>query len=652
MKVRVVLLARHRRGWWEELGKERSEIEHLLAASPPPREVPALAPSEQRQQAAFSAATVAFADALEREAPVDVQPPELTEDLAARALYLHMAALLGVLGEAPKTVPELLGEILAHERRFWCRELERRELLEEIEIEEVDAVVAGLVLCNGVRDRKGGCEIVGRLLGLSPKTPIVKKIVTILHRLYEGGEGAYIEPLQPDLLGEALVDVALEREPDLLDRVLVDADDAIRERLLTVLTRLAQQEATATRESGVRWLERALTGHIEDLAEPALQVVLETGEPADKVLATTIREVGSTELVHRLLKPFDAAGTWIAVAHREIAAAATERALELVPEDEEHTPDKAMLLTKLGGRLAPLNREQALKTSMEAVKVNRKLARDRPDTSLPVLAGSLNNLGTHLFDLGRREEALQATQESVQILERLARQQPEAFLTELARSLTSLSVVLASLGHPERALAATQKAFQIRTEFAQQLPEAFLPELAGSLNNLGRDLADLGDHEQALAAARKAVEIHRQLARDRPAVFLPDLATSLNNLGSDLAALGRQKQALEATQEAAEIRRQLARQRPDVFLPNLAASLNNLGNRLSALGRREQALDAANEAVRTLLPFFCTLPAAFSTQMKNHYRNYLKRAEESGQEPDAELVGEVEEIFAALETSD
>jgi len=426
-----------------------------------------------------------------------------------------MAALLGVLGEAPKTVPELLGEILEHERRFWRRELDRGDLLEEIELEEVDAVVAGLVLCNGARDRKRGRETVGRLLELSPKTPCVKKLVTILHRLYEGGGGAYIEPLQPDLLGEALVDVALEREPELLDRVLEEADDTIRERLLTVLTRLAQQEATATGQPGVRWLERALAGHLEKLAEPALQVILETGEPLGERLAAAIREAGPEELVRRLLRPFDAVGDWIAVAHREVAAAATERALELVPEDEEHDAERARLL---------------------------------------------NNLGNRLSDLGRREQALEATQE--------------------------------------------------------------------------------------------AVEIYRKLARQRPDAFLPDLAGSLNNLGSRLAGVGRLEEALEPTQEAVKIRRQLARQRPEAFLPDLATSLNNLGGDLADLGHREQALAVAEEAVRTLLPFFRGLPRAFADWMRTMLRNYLKLAEEAGQEPDVELVGEVEEIFAALEASD
>jgi len=256
--------------------------------------------------------------------------------------------------------------------------------------------------------------------------------VTTLHRLYEGEDGAHIEPLQPDLLGEALVDAALEQEPALLDRVLDEVDDATRERLLTVLTRLAQQEATATGEPGVRWLERALAGDLETLAEPALQVVLETGEPAGEILAAAIREAGSDELVRRLLSPFDAAGERIAVAHREIAAAATERALELVPEDDEHAAERARLLNNLGNRLSNLGRrEQALEATQEAVEIRRKLARQRPDAFLPDLARSLNNLGKVLSDLGRREQALGVGETAVRMLLPFFRSLPSAFSAQM-----------------------------------------------------------------------------------------------------------------------------------------------------------------------------------------------------------------------------
>ena len=85
----------------------------------------------------------------------------------------------------------------------------------------------------------------------------------------------------------------------------------------------------------------------------------------------------------------------------------------------------------------------------------------------------------------------------------------------------------------------------------------------------------------------------------------------------------------------------LARQNPPAFLPDLAMSLNNLGRALSDLGRREEALAAYEEAVRTLLPFFQALPAAFAGWMQTMLGNYLWVCGEAKREPDWELVEEV-----------
>ena len=125
-------------------------------------------------------------------------------------------------------------------------------------------------------------------------------------------------------------------------------------------------------------------------------------------------------------------------------------------------------------------------------------------------------------------------------------------------------------------------------------------------------------------------------------------ATSLSNLGKILSEHGWRDDALAATQEAVEIRRRLAADRPDAFLPDLAASLNNLGAMLSDLGRREEALAAAREAVVALAPFFLGFPAAYAQRMATIFRNFLARCEESGVEPDAELLGPIAEVFKTL----
>ncbi len=512
----------------------------------------------------------------------------------------------------------------------------------------------------------------------------------LLRPLY--GAAERIEGLEPDLLGEELVASCLADEPALLDRVLEVADDDGLASALTVLTRLASR-----RPEERRWLERAFAERLEELAEPALAVAVEVGDPVGHVLASFAGEV-SEALAERLMKRCDRQDYWLSVPLREVACEVTQRRLEVCQESwpepsEEQLWELWRITMALGVRLGALGRpEEALKATRKAVERMRRLVVARPEAFLPDLATSLNNLGNRLSEIGRPEQALDAMREAVEIRRRLARSQSEDSLPDLAQNLSNFGVLLSNLGRPERALEASREAVAIRRRLAASRPEDFLPDLAQSLNNLGSDLTDLGQREEALEAIREAVKIRRRLVASRSDIFLPDLAASLDILGVVLKALERRKEALEATREAVTIDRQLAAARPDAFLPNLAMSLNNLGNRLSDLGRRkqalkataesvdirrrlaaaqpdvflpglanslsslgnrlndlgryEEALEAATEAVRTLAPFFERLPQAFAERMRDFVSSYRQQADDAGRPVDGELL---EPILAELE---
>ncbi len=64
--------------------------------------------------------------------------------------------------------------------------------------------------------------------------------------------------------------------------------------------------------------------------------------------------------------------------------------------------------------------EDALAAAQEACEIYRRLAADRPDAFLSMLAMSLNHLSARLSDLGRREDALAAAQEAAEIRRRLS----------------------------------------------------------------------------------------------------------------------------------------------------------------------------------------------------------------------------------------
>jgi tetratricopeptide (TPR) repeat protein len=152
-----------------------------------------------------------------------------------------------------------------------------------------------------------------------------------------------------------------------------------------------------------------------------------------------------------------------------------------------------------------------------------------------------------LSDLGRREEALAAAQEAANIHRRLAAQQPDTFLPYLAMSLNNLGRALSALGRREEALAATQEAVDIRRQLAKHQPDAFLPDLAGSLGIYGVVLNSLGRHAEAAAAFADGMRAISPFVRASPAAF-GELAKALlqDYLGACAAAGETPDEALVA----------------------------------------------------------------------------------------------------------
>jgi tetratricopeptide (TPR) repeat protein len=517
----------------------------------------------------------------------------------------------------------------------------------------VEPAVAAVTLIGGARTLQHAQALLDQVLKDLPVQPHhPTTVLELLRDLYAGSrgtDGRYIEPLQPDLLGEELVAEALSQDKGFLGRVLDGANSEEAYSTLTVLTRLAQRRP----ELDI-WLETALHDRLEALAEIALDVAVETGDPLGFKLAEEIESLGSIEVIQRIQERCDSDSYQRSLPLREVARVATERGLELLRDskidlDEETQSEYARLASNLGLRFSALGRrEDALNATQESVEIRRQLALRRPADFLPALAASLNNLGTVLTELGRREDALNATQEAVEIYRQLALQSPDVFLHDLAMSINNLGIMLSEFGRCEDALDSTQEALKIYRQLALRRPDAFLPELAMSLNNLGNRLSELGRREDALNATQEAVEIKRQLALRRPDAFLPDLAMSLSNLGPLLSKIGRREDALNAAQEAVEIRRQLALQRPDAFLPDLAISLNNLGAALRKLERREDAVQVIEEAIQILSPFFLRLPLAFGAWMTKMVGNYLKSVEAAGQDPREELLNPILEALNSL----
>ncbi len=612
-QVRLLLLARRGGDWWNVLAKEDPGVEDLLLAAPPPHELEPLLSAPAERRSAFKVAAAGFARARGGTPPAEEPILDLSGPLFERTLYFHIAALLTIEGEATTSDAGLLAAILDHERRFWWREAEDQRNLSEPQAEALkeamEQAMAAVTLIGGT-PADSTRELLTTIAGRELSTELCSTLLRLLDRLY-GRDGRCLEGLQPDLLGEQLVAEVLARDEDLLLRTLDAADKNGRAQALAVLTRLAKYRPPA-----LTWLERALRERLEELAETALEVAIESGDPLGPTLARRVAATAGLSLAERLMAQCD--GAYQHIVHlREVALEATRKAVDLYreahPEPEEaELVELARRVNNLGNRFSALDcREDALDAAQKAVGLYRLLAKTRPDAFRPNLATSLSNLGIKFGALGRHEDALEAAQEAVDLHRLLAKTRPEAFRPDLARSLSNLGPMLRNLGRHEDAFDAAQKAVGLYRLLAETRPDAFRPNLALSLDNLGPILRDLDRHEDAFDAAQEAVDLYRLLAETRPDVFRSDLARSLSNLGPILSALDCHQDALKATQEAVGLYRLLAETRPDVFRSDLARSLNNLGLMLRELGRHKAALDAAQKAVHLCRLLTKTRPHAY-----------------------------------------
>jgi len=664
-KMRLVLLARQAADWWDRLSKspERA-IEDLLLRSPPAARITPLVEDADGRRLAFTQAVAAFARQLGQPVPESLPRPDLAAERDLdRALYFHMAALAALSSERIETGHQGLELTLRHERQFWRGQVTEVGLdgaLAAAMIDSLEPAVVAMTLAGGAREAAHARSLIERVLPPGRLRPdLLDAMVRFLRQLYgssmEGGS-RWLEPLQPDVLGEELVAECLGRDETLLTRFLAAAETAEAYAALTVMTRLARRSAEAS-----TWLRHALSAHLDSLAEVALDIATETGDPAGLELAHALEGCATDELVERLYRLFEDAGSYSdSVPLREVTFVVTARKVALLRGHGEESgssvsnpADLARSLNNLSVRLSDLGRrEEALAAIGDAVELCRELASSRPEAFRPALAMSLNNLAGRLSGVGRREEALTTIEEAADLYRQLAASRPEAYRPDLAMSLNNLSILLSDLGRREEALTSSEEAAEIRRDLATSRPDTFRPDLATSLNNLAARLRGVGRREEALATIEEAIELYRVLVASRPDAFRPDLAMSLSNLSVHLGDLGLREEALVAIEEAVEIRRELATLRPDTFGPELAMSLNNLSGDLSDLGRREEALTAIEEAAELYRELATSRPDTFRPELAMSLNNLSNRLRGLGRREDAlTAIEEAAELYRELAAS-
>jgi len=648
--VRIVLLSRDAGDWWTtSLPTRRDAVADFFTdlggRADSVLRLPPIAGEPGDRAGLFDQWRKAFAAKLGTDPAVGVSSEwrtVLAQRGMDRSLFIALAALAAVDsrdGEIPTSIEALLQRTIHNERSLW-----QSHLGANLANPAADALAA-ITLLMGSPDRDRTRALIAALPSFhgQPRT-VVHQVFETLRVLYPDEQHWGIVPVQPDLIGEYLIDRRLRAEPGILDVLLSSPPNV--QPTLTTLTRMAQSWRGIVPDVAVearRWLEQALGGDLAGNIEAAIDVALSTGDPIGQVLAAALRGRGDTGLAGQALTYAHSktdSGNVDVLALRELnveAALLVRHTMKTaIDQSDGLSSELASFTTNLAVFLSRLNRrEDALAAAKEAADLYCALANARPEVFIPSLATSFNNVATMLSELNRHEDALAVGQGAAELYRALADARPEVFTPELAMSFHNLANRLSKLNRREDALAAAQKSAELYRALAGARPEVFTPNLAGSLYTLANRLSELNRPKDALAAAEEAAVLYRALADARPEVFTPNLAVSLNSLGNRLTGLNRPEDALAAAQEAADLYRALADARPEVFTPGLAMSLYNLGSRLSGLNRPEDALAAAQEAVDLYRPLADARPEVFTPDLAGSLNNLANRLSELKRHEDA-----------------
>jgi len=205
---RVMLLARDAGGWWTNLkietapgrllGNEQEVVHRLKPVAP--------VSNQAARQESFAKAAAAFATALGQEIPV-VPKRSLQAPYYDRVLLLHMDALATIEGAQVEGEDGIRDYILNREQRFWAEGLKAHGLPERL-LEGIWQTMSAVTYAQGITTRDDGLELLRVLPFFEGQTVDVLHAVNhMLHETYPG-DHHWIPPVQPDPLGERLIERA------------------------------------------------------------------------------------------------------------------------------------------------------------------------------------------------------------------------------------------------------------------------------------------------------------------------------------------------------------------------------------------------------------------------------------------------------------
>lgn len=356
---RLLLIARQIGDWWTELRKatEGDTGKRLLDGAT----IVDLGSARASGRAkSYRTARLAFGKHI-RTTAVPAEARALTDPVFDTLLFVHMAALSDASGETDVPIVEpssirtdLLGRALEREARYWSDTAQAALLPADVDSHlqlraVAIATLASPTAASTPSSEDETAELLKAISDLRDDALIRRRVARWLHDLYTPSAG-WVGPLEPDLLGEALVARAVSQLPTLARELLKRAEPATAARALTVLARGARHH-DACRIA----IKDVLDHELETIADIAVDVAQQLGEPLGSLLADALRRHGDSGIAASVLGgvPIET------ISLREVAAVAAGNALrEYVDHDEPVSPWHTQ--GTLRGSVAALCRDRAL----------------------------------------------------------------------------------------------------------------------------------------------------------------------------------------------------------------------------------------------------------------------------------------------------
>jgi tetratricopeptide (TPR) repeat protein len=253
--------------------------------------------------------------------------------------------------------------------------------------------------------------------------------------------------------------------------------------------------------------------------------------------------------------------------------------------------NRAAQLSKAG------RNKEALAAFTTMLSELRRLAREKPDSYVPLLRTALLQYAESLIAAHRWKKAAEILDETIDLLRSAAQRQFPMNATHLAHALQMRGIVAHALHATDTAIELLEEASTLYRDRIPFDPSAARP-LADSLSLLGIILSESGDQRKALRETEDAVKVLRDLTASDPGTYSRPLVQELLRLETRLSAVNLLDRAVEILDQVIELLREGSTSTNTENDPELSGALNRRANRRGRLGDTQGALSDIAKAAR------------------------------------------------------